>query len=533
MRIHRNRSIQFAVILLAWVAVLSGHPNVILIVTDDQGYGDLSCHGNPWLETPHLDRMYAGAVRLDDFHVDPVCTPTRAALMTGRYSARVGAWAVTEGRQLLNPDETTMAEVFAEAGYRTAMYGKWHLGDTFPYAPRFRGFEDVVRHMAGGIDEIGNPPGNDYFVNTLYRNGQPEKIEKYCTDVFFDETLRRIREVESEGLDQPFFIYLALNAMHGPFTVEKRYSDRFEAMGLSESRSKFYGMIENFDENLGRLRKYLRESELADETIIVFMGDNGTAGGSSGRPGDGFNAGMRAKKGSVYDGGHRVACFIEWPGGLPAGFEIEALTTHRDLFPTLLELCKLPHPGGVDFDGQSLLPLVRGEGEEWPDRSVVVERQADEPVFWENRRNAPGNRYPHFAVLTERWRLADGELYDIVSDPGQEFDLAERLPSIRASMMDRYREYYHDVYSHGAAYTRFQIGNEEENPTTFTVRDWHPESGAVIWKKEHLVDDERFINGFWAIEAMQAGRYRFRLGRHELENPEAIGADKATLQIGS
>lgn len=196
--------------LIAIASVAADRPNAILIVTDDQGYGDMACHGNPWLKTPNLDRMHDESVRLEDYHVDPVCTPSRAALMTGRYSVRIGAWAVTEGRQLLNPAETTMAQVFAASGYRTGMFGKWHLGDTFPYAPRFRGFQDVVCHRAGGIDEIGNPKGNDFFDDTLYRNGRPERFKGYCTDIFFNETIRFITDGTTKNQEQetknPFFI---------------------------------------------------------------------------------------------------------------------------------------------------------------------------------------------------------------------------------------------------------------------------------------------------------------------------------------
>ncbi|MCM2375227.1 sulfatase-like hydrolase/transferase, partial [Aporhodopirellula aestuarii] len=267
-------------------------PNVLIIVTDDQGYGDMSCHGNPWLKTPHLDRLHAESVRLQNYHVDPVCTPTRAALMTGRYSTRVGAWAVTEGRQLLRADEVTMADVFSASGYRTGMFGKWHLGDPWPYAPRFRGFQNVVRHLSGGIDEIGNPITNDYFDDTYYRDGTLDRIEGYCTDVFFEECQRFI----AEKSDQRFFAYLPLNAMHSPHTVDERYSAPFTAQGHSDTRAKFFGQIINFDENLGRLLDSLDTQGIADNTIVIFMSDNGTAAGvDTGNPKDGFNAGMRGR----------------------------------------------------------------------------------------------------------------------------------------------------------------------------------------------------------------------------------------------
>lgn len=506
-------------------------PNVILILTDDQGYGDMACHGNPWLKTPNLDRMHAESVRLDDYHVDPVCTPTRAALMTGRHSLRVGAWTVTEGRQLLAPDETTMAEVFRDSGYRTGMFGKWHLGDTFPYAPRFRGFEDVVCHRAGGVDEIGNPKGNNYFDDTYYRNGVAEKFEGYCTDVFFDELLRFIGDDGKP--DRPFFAYLPLNAMHGPFTVEDSYSDRFREMDLPEDRAEFYGMVENFDENLGRLFAALKQRQIDENTMVIFMGDNGSAGGARVIEGhEGFNVGMRGAKGDVYEGGHRVACFVRWPGGLPAGRGIDALTTHHDWLPTLVDLCGLTLPESIDFNGRSLRPLFEGEFASWPEpRTVFIARHADQPELWTNKIGKK-QKYPRRAVLTERWRLVDGELYDITTDPGQQNDLAGAHPNFVSELDAAYRSWWHEATSHGAAYTRFVLGAEEENPTVFTVRDWHPVEGRVIWKKPQLADDDRILNGFWAVEVKTAGRYRITLRRFPEDEPVAIGARSARIQIG-
>ena len=514
-------------------------PNVILILTDDQGYGDMACHGNPWLKTPHLDRMHNESVRLDDYHVDPVCTPTRAALMTGRHSLRVGAWTVTEGRQLLDPDETTMAEVFRASGYRTGMFGKWHLGDAFPYASRFRGFDDVVCHRAGGVDEIGNPKGNDYFDDTYYRNGVAEKFEGYCTDVFFDELLRFIgdakekKDGDSDQAGRPFFAYLPLNAMHGPFTVDNSYSDRFRKMGLPEDRAEFYGMVENFDENLGRLFVSLQERGLDNHTVVIFMGDNGSAGGARVIEGhEGYNAGMRGAKGDVYEGGHRVACFVRWPGRLPAGHAIDALTTHHDWLPTLVDLCGLTLPEPIAFDGRTLRPLLEGEAASWPEpRTVFVARHADQPKLW-TANIGKKQKYPRRAVLTERWRLVDGELYDIPNDPGQQNDVARAHPEVVSELDAAYRSWWEDAMSHEGAYTRFVLGAEEENPTAFTVRDWHPAEGRVIWKKPQLAEDDRFLNGFWAVEVKKAGRYRVTLRRFPADEPAAIGANSARLRIG-
>lgn len=530
-------------VLLAMLgeAVVQARPNVVLIVTDDQGYGDMACHGNPWLKTPHLDRLHAQSVRLTDYHVDPVCTPTRAALLTGRYCSRVGAWAVTEGRQLLDARETTMADCFAASGYRTGMFGKWHLGDCWPYAPRFRGFSDVVCHRAGGTDEIGNPAGNNNFNDVYFRNGEPERFAGYCTDIFFREAIRFIHEGESENDGRPFFLYLPLNAMHSPHHVAESYSAPFAAQGHPEKRAKFYGMIANFDENLGRLLEALKESGQDQDTLVLFMGDNGTAQGAS----DpvltkkafkyGYNAGMRGVKGSVYDGGHRVACFARWPGRLPAGREVMELTAHLDWLPTLVELCGLTPPRDLEFDGRSLAPLLRGDSVEWPERTLFVERQPHKPQKPRARsQNGPSQRgpAPQYAVMTQRWRLVNGELYDMESDSGQRCDVALRHTEVVARLHAEYEAHFDDVYAGGAPYRRFRIGVEQENPMTFTVRDWIPTAGNVIWMPEQLGDNTLRINGFWEVYATKAGRYAIRLSRYPDDAPAPIRAVQARLRVG-
>ncbi|MEM6472041.1 MAG: arylsulfatase [Planctomycetota bacterium] len=507
------------------------HPNVILIVTDDQGYGDMSCHGNPWLETPSLDRLASQSVQLTDYHVDPVCTPTRAALMTGRYCTRVGAWTVTEGRQLLQADELTIAEAFSKSGYRTGMFGKWHLGDTRPYAPRFRGFDRVVRHQAGGVDEIGNPSGNDFFDDIYYRNGNPEQFSGYCTDIFFQELTDFIKE-DSE---RPFFAYLPLNAMHSPHTVADRYVAPFTKQGHPIKRAKFYGMIANFDENLGRLLETIKREDLESETVVIFMGDNGSAAGPT-RPGDtipGFNAGMRGQKGSTYEGGHRVACFVRWTGEFRPGLTLNQLTSHRDWFPTLVELCGLSIPS-IAFDGRSILPLLRGEADSWPERTLFIQRQGDQPMLPDGSKKK--RKYPRYAVLTERWRMVDGELYDHEKDPGQKINVADQHPSLAEDLVQRFADHFQDVFVEGLPYARFVLGGDE-NPVQLTVREWHPigktsKDRQVIWQQKQLDDDSVWIKGFWEIDVISAGRYSIRLSRFPDDASSAMRASRAELRIG-
>ncbi|MHC4214116.1 MAG: sulfatase-like hydrolase/transferase, partial [Planctomycetota bacterium] len=250
-------------------------PNVVLVITDDQGYGDLSCHGNKILKTPNLDKLYSQSTRLRDFHVNPTCSPTRAALMTGRYCNRTGVWHTIMGRSLLRKDEVTMADVFRDSGYRTGIFGKWHLGDNYPFRPMDRGFDDVLVHRGGGIGNTQDYWGNDYFDDSYFRNSKPEKFEGYCTDVWFAEAMKFIEA----NKDRPFFCYLTTNAPHGPFRVPEKYSQPYKNKGIV---ANFYGMIANIDENFGRLEAKLKELELDDDTILIFMTDNGTAAGTDG-----------------------------------------------------------------------------------------------------------------------------------------------------------------------------------------------------------------------------------------------------------
>lgn len=512
---------------LAGVDPPLGPPNVILVVTDDQGYGDLACHGNSLLKTPSLDRLREASVTLEDYHVDPVCTPTRAALMTGRYCGRTGAWNVVHGRQLLHTREVTMAEVFRDSGYVTAMFGKWHLGDPWPYDPGSRGFEEVVCCRAGGVDEIGNPIGNDYFDDVYYHNGIPEKYEGYCTDVFFQEAERFIRHASKNDNRRPFFIYLPTNAMHSPFGVPEKYAKRFREEGLPENRARFYGMIENFDENLGRLLSVLDETEQAENTILIFMGDNGTAA-NSGSEGA-FNAGMRGDKGSVYEGGHRVACFVSWPAMLMKHRSVDRLTCHRDWLPTLIEMCDLKSPQNVTFDGRSIVPLLYGKADDWPDRMLVVERQGTQPVMALSTRRP---RLLPYAVMTERWRLVNGELYDIDVDPSQRADIAEHNPEVTEALESHYRVYYTDVFSRADDDACFVVGSSTSPDTVFTVRDWRPTRGNVIWEMKQLEQDKLFIQGYWPLEVATSGDYQIEFSRFPFEQAKPMGSDEARLLIG-
>ncbi len=499
-------------------------PNVVLVLTDDQGYGDLGCLGNPLLQTPNLDSLYRQSVRLTDFHVGPTCAPTRAALMTGRYCNRTGVWHTVMGRSLLRRDEVTMADTFAAGGYRTGIFGKWHLGDNYPFRPQERGFQEVLVHGGGGVGQTPDYWGNRYFDDTYWHNGAPEKQKGYCTDVWFDAAVRFLETHR----DRPFFAYIATNAPHSPYHVAENYSGLYA--GKEVSNANVYGMITNIDENVGRLLGRLRALGLEENTILIFMTDNGTAAGFQGKKG--FNAGMRGNKGSEYDGGHRVPCFIRWPaGGLGGGKDVGRLTAHIDLLPTLIELCRLPKPGGVKFDGVSLAPLLRRADADWPDRTLVTDSQRIEhPEKWRKS-----------AVMTDRWRLVNGkELCDIHTDPGQKGDVAGEHSNVVRLLRRAYEDWWADVSQRFDEYCEIVLGSDGENPARLTCHDWHGKAEPP-WNQTHILKGEPF-NGFWAVEVAQAGAYEFALRRwpKELDQPinaaipggQAIQASTARLAIG-
>ena len=485
-------------------------PNVVLVMTDDQGYFDLGCHGNPILQTPHLDRLYTQSVRLTDFHVCPLCSPTRAALITGRYASRTGVWATTVGRSLPRAEEVTVADCFAAGGYQTGVFGKWHLGDNYPFRPQDRGFREVLVHGGGGVGQTPDGWGNDYFDDTYDHNGRGEKFSGYCTDVWFDAALAFIRT----NRERPFFVYLPTNAPHGPLLVAEKYSKPYLDRGVPASRAKFYGMVANIDENMGRLMDRLDELGLAENTILIFMTDNGTAAGNRGP--------MRGAKGSPYEGGHRVPCFIRWPARLEGGRDVDRLTAHFDLLPTLLDLCGLEKPEGVALDGTSLAPLLTGRGD-LAERTLVVHiQQREDPIRWKS-----------CAVMTERWRLVNGkELFDVEVDPEQKRDVAAANPEVVARLTGAYEAWWDDVFARVDEYSHIVIGSEAENPARLTGFDWCGTGFRIPWNQSHVRSAKFYATGHWKVDVARDGSYEFRLRRWPVEEDRPIEAATARLQIG-
>ena len=498
-------------------------PNVILVITDDQGYGDIAAHGNPMIQTPALDQLHAESVRLTDFHVDPTCSPTRSALLTGRYSTRTGVWHTIMGRSLMHPDEVTIAEVFQEAGYTTKMVGKWHLGDNYPLRAQDQGFDESFYHPAGGVGQGPDFFGNDYFDDTYIRNGTYEPATGYVTDVWFDDALRFIEGHQNT----PFFLYLSTNAPHGPYFVEERYANPYREQGVSDIMARFNGMVTNIDDNMGRLLAQLDSLNLSDQTILVFMTDNGSAEGWSNWRNEegtweGYNAGMRAGKGSEYDGGHRVPFFVRWPaGGLSGGRDVPGLTAHIDVLPTLVELAGLDTPADLQLDGISLADPLQGA--DVPSRTLFVHSQRiPYPEKWRKS-----------AVLEGPWRLVNQhELYHLETDPAQQNDIAAAHPDRVARMQQAYDVWWRSLEPSFEGYVRIGLGSEHENPTHLNPHDWHVEHQRLSVWNHRQVERGMMGNGYWAVDVTQAGSYRFELRRWPAHLDSTLEATEARLRVG-
>ncbi len=515
----------FFLLLLGSIIVRAAkkeRPNVILIMTDDQGYGDLGCHGNPVLKTPNLDKLYSESVRFTDFHVSSFCTPTRAALMTGNYPGYTGAFRTSSGRTMMHHDEKTLGNLFKENGYTTGMVGKWHLGDNAPHRPSDRGFEDVLWHRCGGIGQLSDYWGNTYFNDTYDRNGAYEKFEGYCTDVWFRESIKFIEK----NKEKPFFLYLAPNAPHGPYRVGDEWSKRFKNSDNEEVRKShvpaFFGMIENIDYNMGILEKKLQELGLRDNTILIFMTDNGTAAGQYV-----FNAGMKGKKSSIYDGGHRVPFFIRYPkGNIQGGKDIDVLAAHIDVLPTLADLCNLKQGKEYKPDGISLKDVLLKEKKTIKREVLFTQFHGGIgavylPKPWENS-----------VVMTKRWRLLKGEeLYDMVNDPGQSKNVAAEHPEVVKELREKYLPYWEHI-SPRMTPVSINVGTSAEKETELTSQDWYFPygTGNPPWMASQAISRVK-KTGPWNLDVKKAGKYLITLRERPAIASVEIPAIKATIKI--
>jgi len=488
-------------------------PNVIVVMTDDQGWGDFGFQGNPLIQTPNLDELASRSARMQTFYVSPVCAPTRAALMTGRWCQRTRAIDTYIGRAMMEPEEVTVAEVLRDAGWATGIFGKWHLGDCYPMRPMDQGFERSLVHRGGGIGQSSDPEGGEraYTNPVLFSNGRRVETEGYCTDVYFDAALDFVRASHASG--RPFFAYVATNAPHGPFgdvppELYEQYSntdlaaERFpsgEGHPLPEEHdedrlARIFAMITNIDQNVGRLMDELEELGILENTLVLFLVDNGP---NTRR----FVGGMRGMKTGVHEGGVRSPLLAHWPARLSPDTISDRISAHVDVMPTVLDACGLAPPEGVRLDGRSLLPLLVGvdadaeEGEsiDWPDRDLVIQaHRGDQAV-----------RYHNFMLRNQRWKLLNDsgfgreleqvepnfELYDMAADPLELVDLSAERPEVVAELKARYDAWFDDVRAtrpDNFAPPRIVLGAPQAPEVHLTRQDWRrsKEGGGSMgeWK---------------------------------------------------
>ena len=490
-------------------------PNIILIITDDQGWAQVGFRGNDVIQTPNLDRLAAESVNFTRFYVSPVCAPTRASLMTGRYNYRTGVVDTYIGRAMMHSDEVTVAEVLRDAGYKTGIFGKWHLGDNYPLRAMDQGFEQALVHKGGGIGQPSDPPGTSYFDPILQWNGEQKPYAGYCTDIFFNTAMMFIEQ----NRDHPFFAYIPTNAPHSPYDVPETYIEPYRAQGLDDKDARIYGMITNIDENVGKLLDLLDQRGLANDTMVIFMTDNGPTTRR-------YTAGLRARKGSVYEGGIRVPFLVRWPGKFQPREE-ERIAAHIDVLPTLLEAAGADAPGDRKIDGVSLLPRLLDPEEQIEDRTLYLQS---------HRGNVP-QRYRAFAAVTQQYKLVQAkhfgrpmpqdarlELYDLAADASEENDLAEQQTEVFEALKKGYEGWFEDVSStRGYDPPRIPLGTDHENPVILTRQDWRI-VGPDGYGDKNL--------GYWDVEVATTGKYEIRLrfpkqeaaGRIELALGEALAA---------
>ncbi len=491
-----------------------GKPNVIVVITDDQGYGDFSCHGNPILQTPALDRLYREGVRFTDFHVAPLCTPTRGQLMTGMHALHNKAATVGTGRDLVRTDLEFMPEIFKNNGYRTGLFGKWHLGDNYPHRPMDRGFMKTVWTKGWGLlSEVEFD--NDYY-KTRYLDSLEVKLSsKYCTDLWFDEAMAWMEE--SLLNEVPFFTYIATNTPHGPFLSPEADLAFFRAKGLDEKTSQFLGMVRNIDHNMERLENFLIKKGIQRNTIILFLTDNGGTGGV-----ELFNAGMRGMKGEYYEGGHRAALLMRWISGpIPANFSVVNSCDVQDILPTLVDLLSLKMASRKDLDGQSLMPLMNGSRIGTRDRMLVIQYG--------------GNHRPvkHAAcVIWGRWRLVGlDELYDIHSDPGQSLNLADKQPKVRRRLLDFYERWWQGKEAMVDQFVPIIVGSPLEDTLILTSNFWADSAYVnTQWKVANAVGPKD--GGLWHLFVKSSGRYRIELSRWPFHLTRDMTLAGPSLSIG-
>ena len=495
---------------VAGVAQEKKRPNVIIVMTDDQGYGDLGITGNPHVKTPKIDAFATESIRFNNFYVSPVCAPTRSSLMTGRYSLRTGIRDTYNGGAIMSTNEVTIAEMLQQADYKSGIFGKWHLGDNYPSRPSDQGFNESLIHLSGGMGQVGDittyfKGDRSYFDPVLWHNNKKEAYTGYCSDIFTTEAINFIEK----NKDEPFFCYLSFNAPHTPLQVPDAYYQQYKdidpASGFEndtrehsvmterdkEDARKVYAMVSNIDDNFGKLLKKLEELEIADNTLIIFMTDNGPQQVR-------YVDGMRGRKGNVYQGGVRVPFYMRHPSSFKQAKNIKTKVAHIDVLPTLAEICNVPLPTENGIDGKSLLPLITSDKEDWSNRSLFFYWTRRYPELYNNITVLKGS-YKLIGKTDYNASITDFELFNIDKDPYEKQNLILENQLIAVDLKKDLDEKYNQLIASEnlIKQPRIHVGTVHENPIILNRNDAGGERG--IWAQEE-------VYGKWAVR-IEKGHY--------------------------
>lgn len=495
------------------VAQETKHPNVIIIITDDQGYGDLGFTGNPHIKTPVIDNLAKESIRLNNFYVSPVCAPTRSSLMTGRYSLRTGVHDTYNGGAIMASNEVTIAEMLKQANYTTGIFGKWHLGDNYPSRPNDQGFDESVIHLSGGMGQVGDittyfKKDRSYFDPVLWHNGKKKAYKGYCSDIFAEEAVSFIEK----NHDSPFFCYLSFNAPHVPLQVPDKYYQMYKSIDPAsgfehdqrpfskmsekdkEDARKVYAMVTNIDDNIGKVIEKLDELNIAENTLLIFMTDNGPQQTR-------YLAGMRGLKGSVYRGGVRVPFFMKLPSQFKGNKDIAATTAHIDILPTLADICHVALPNNRLIDGKNLVPVLRGEQVDWTNRSLFFYWTRMYPELYNNVALQKG-RFKLVGQTSYNADILDFELFDIDEDPYERNNIVNENTGIANTLKYELDQNFHELVNSENLVNgpRIFIGSEKENPTFLNRNDAGGE--RKIWNQQE-------VYGKWRV-SIAAGHYNIK-----------------------
>ncbi len=513
---HQLVLLTFALGLLAVRATTAAEPttptNVLLIMTDNQGYFELGCKGDPYLKTPNIDDFAKESVDLCNFHAENFCSPSRAALLTGRQPMRYGVHDTIGGVSLLAANEVTIADRMRAAGYKTGIFGKWHLGMSYPFHPMYRGFDEVFINGGGGIGQLEDYLGNNHMNAHFQHNGKWVPTTGYSSDVLFD---RAAQFIKSCG-DQAFFCYIPTPAVHFPVQAEPVALARIRKRGVTpkEASLSLLSMIENIDDNVGRLLRKLDEWNLSDNTLVIFMSDQGV--GDEGSPKPVWPGKGRKDVGNAGEGKHRVFCMMRKPGLTVAG-ENQALVCIRDVCPTIFDVCGLEIPDNLD--GRSLVPILKGNADWQDERAIVMQCP----------RNRKRTKWRNAVVKQGDWRLINGDrLYDIASDSLEERNVAALHPDVVARLNAVYDKFWNSLPPEEELLNRHILGAPECPTTQLCAMDWY--KGDAPWTQGPIT--AKRSQGAWAVQVQRGGRYRFELRLARKETPVPIGATSARIRVG-